>query len=417
MFTPIHALLGRTDDRLDGDLLQAACDQHLAETDHLDWKQGLYNRHDQNAKLEWAKDVAAMANTGGGWIVFGIAEKDGQPDLADHLSPISWLEDEAKRLRAWAAAYTSPAVFGIEFTPISVEGGDIVLVRIPAPIDRPVFAVARHGGLWVPVRYAAHTRFMGTTEIEREYRARFQREEGLRDKVERLFRECSAHDNTKLVATMVAVPHESMRTALVGKDRIGQIITGCKAYVSCDKSSNFPLTNGAAPRPGLRRWRLCDSCGEIDFHADGTLTVSNSFWTWPDTVELARSVGPRPLGTSDVGSGLLERFIDASIALATSFVRDIGAAGLYRASLRLAWETQPGFVHRPLGYGNYVYNIEAPMTSWTDIETDFDPRVDQQRYAAVWTLAKDALNQAGLDKPTVIPEPVDAEPGETDPDA
>jgi predicted HTH transcriptional regulator len=74
-FTPLHRLLGRAPAPLSDEMIDEAVSQGIAETDDLDWK---FKRPPAKGKTEtdYPKDIAAMANSGGGMIVYGITEKD-----------------------------------------------------------------------------------------------------------------------------------------------------------------------------------------------------------------------------------------------------------------------------------------------------------------------------------------------------
>jgi predicted HTH transcriptional regulator len=54
-------------------MIDNAVDQRLAETDDLDWKRALSPAKDLQS-TDFPKDVAAMANSGGGTIVYGVEE-------------------------------------------------------------------------------------------------------------------------------------------------------------------------------------------------------------------------------------------------------------------------------------------------------------------------------------------------------
>ena len=71
--TPLHRALGREASELTTDLFEEAVSKAIEETDSLDWKAALPEKGP-----EFAKDVAAMANSGGGLIVYGVKEVDGQ---------------------------------------------------------------------------------------------------------------------------------------------------------------------------------------------------------------------------------------------------------------------------------------------------------------------------------------------------
>jgi hypothetical protein len=95
-WTPVHAALGETSTTLDFVLIDRECRRHVSERTNLDWKQQrpLTAPADQrearlNQRLELAKDIAAMANSGGGMIVYGIAEtRRASTSAADHVEPV-----------------------------------------------------------------------------------------------------------------------------------------------------------------------------------------------------------------------------------------------------------------------------------------------------------------------------------------
>ena len=82
IWSRLHELLGVTAARplLAEDIAQAIS-LDLDEDEQLDFKARL--RGDEAAKTELAKDVAAMANTGGGLIVIGIGEEGDDKHLVD----------------------------------------------------------------------------------------------------------------------------------------------------------------------------------------------------------------------------------------------------------------------------------------------------------------------------------------------
>jgi hypothetical protein len=78
MWSRIHAELGVSPTLLTHDMVVRAVEAGLAEGDDLDWKQALPPEVEKK-RLEFAKDVAAMANTRGGLIVYGVRESTGCP--------------------------------------------------------------------------------------------------------------------------------------------------------------------------------------------------------------------------------------------------------------------------------------------------------------------------------------------------
>ena len=55
-----------------------------------------------------------MSNSGGGWIVFGVAE-DGESIGASKLTPVEWNAAAQQRILRTAYARVGPPVIGLEF--------------------------------------------------------------------------------------------------------------------------------------------------------------------------------------------------------------------------------------------------------------------------------------------------------------
>ena len=65
MFTPIHRALGLEPGNISIDLLVKAVERSVEETGDLDWKRVAYDSRRPGWDEEAAKDIAAMANSGG----------------------------------------------------------------------------------------------------------------------------------------------------------------------------------------------------------------------------------------------------------------------------------------------------------------------------------------------------------------
>jgi Putative DNA-binding domain len=74
-FTPVHRLLGLAPEPLSDEMMDEAIARGIAETDDLDWKSKPPPAKGMT-KTDYPKGIAAMANSGGGKIVYGITERD-----------------------------------------------------------------------------------------------------------------------------------------------------------------------------------------------------------------------------------------------------------------------------------------------------------------------------------------------------
>ena len=113
MFTPIHRALGLEPGNISINLFKQAVEYSVEETADLDWKQVAYDSRKPRWDEEAAKDIAAMANSGGGWIVFGVKES-GDTNAASEIAPIGWSAAEQQRILRTAYAKIGPPVVGIE---------------------------------------------------------------------------------------------------------------------------------------------------------------------------------------------------------------------------------------------------------------------------------------------------------------
>lgn len=175
-WTPLHAALGLPKGPLTYPDIQQAVDAHLGEEAGLDWKQVLPGRGD---KEETVKDVAAMANSGGGVIIYGVAEVSGN---AESVTPVSMLESDHRVLRT-AIAATRPMVQNVTTHALapeeSPEAGVLVVV-VPASADAPhLVGVREYFG--VPVRNGAETVWLDERAIERAYAERLSLRASRRD--------------------------------------------------------------------------------------------------------------------------------------------------------------------------------------------------------------------------------------------
>lgn len=177
MFTPIHKALGLEPSELNLSLIEKAIEQKVKESSDLDWKLKTYNTNSSKAAYEPAKDIAAMANSGGGWIIFGVSE-DPNTSAASKINPVDWTAADEQRLRQVAFSKINPPVQNIEFfslkCSVNDNSGFVTLMNIPDSPDAPHLAIRSDHSFIAPVRNGSHTMFMSERDIERAFRARFR---------------------------------------------------------------------------------------------------------------------------------------------------------------------------------------------------------------------------------------------------
>ena len=122
-------------DEIDEGLLRAMLDADVQESRTLDYKRDLKIASNPE-KSEFARDVAAFANTQGGHLVFGIDDNPTSPALVG--IEIENVDDCIIHLTNIARDRIEPKIFGLEIRAVPVLANRYVLiVRVPASRARP----------------------------------------------------------------------------------------------------------------------------------------------------------------------------------------------------------------------------------------------------------------------------------------
>jgi predicted HTH transcriptional regulator len=153
---------------------QAAAD-NLEESDDLDWKEMLPQPPRDGRWNELAKDVAAMANTRGGLIIFGVQDK------TTALVGIDPEQVNRQQYAQWIRNHVQPYLPDLDILELTDGTKTVLVVDVPASEMAPHFV---YGGaardkeqqaVVVPYRDNDHTAWMAEHQIERAYRDRFAR--------------------------------------------------------------------------------------------------------------------------------------------------------------------------------------------------------------------------------------------------
>jgi predicted HTH transcriptional regulator len=167
-FTALHRLLGRPPGPLTDEMLEDAVAQGIAETDDLDWKKPPPEERDL-AQSDTLKDIAAMANLGGGLIIFGVDEE--QKKATDRVDVGDVTESYERTLRRVAVSGIHPPVFNLGVHRLGVEPRRALVVEVPASLDVP-HLIYRGTYFGAPIRNNADTEWMRERQLESMYRTR-----------------------------------------------------------------------------------------------------------------------------------------------------------------------------------------------------------------------------------------------------
>ena len=399
-FTSLHRALGIQPCPLSFEMLADAVEQAVAEQTDLDWKAKLPDNRDPAWREEFAKDIAAMANVGGGLIVYGVKE-DTRSAATELLDTGSWTDSKARKLRQAAHALIQPTIQGLEFTALTQDDVTLVVLSVPASTEVPHFQMNRD--LYrAPRRYGAQTVDMTEREIEAAYGQRLQGRITREKTLEDMQQDVLLGVNRDLIwMTAVAMPANPRPTSSGRLDvaAMQSIITamGYNPYLACNIENRFQYLEHR-PRIGFRRWRSVvaigdDINGAIEVYDDGGFSLA--FAQYPGTESLAE---PLEDGT-DIHVMDLHVFAAHAVRILETVAMGIGVQGPYELQLNMVNSSGPMYLRTyrherlvPRSRDSAIYRFH-PVRILHDGTTG-----EESNAEVVHSLAIDLLNQGGLIK-------------------
>lgn len=359
MWSRIHAELGLSPTPLTHDMVAQAVAQRVRENEDLDWKKDL-PADVEKKKWEFAKDLAAMANTRGGLIIFGVREENEE---ATEPTGVPNNERDRQRLRALAWQRVRPLIDGLVIEPLSDEAGEqgLVVVSVPASPDSP-HIVGEKNEMGVPYRDGSDTRWMAEGQLERAYRDRFARRVDDRAALSALIDDLVPEIRLES-GVWVAVstrPVAPMPVAL-GRPQREQVTATMNEMLRL-AAEMYPVSGGRIkvigeladyavndPRAGLRRWVMRSNpystdpvdqadWGHVELHHDGSIALAIGFSTWLP--------GEDDGGVYRVPVRAVDSLMVEAVALAAAHVRSLGGAGT--TLIRAVFLLDPTSPRRPL---------------------------------------------------------------------
>lgn len=408
MYTPMHRALGRGPSDVDYELLEACVAAAVPESESLDWKQTLpHETGKPDWSQEWAKDVAAMANTGGGCIVYGVVEQPGAGTASGLVDVGPFSDGVEGRLRQAAAAQVRPLVAGLQFIPVtSPDGqGHALVVRVPASAEVPHLLSVGKEGFKAPYRYGATTEWMTERMLEAAYQQRFRRAGDLQDHLASRYGAAERHAGHLIQGSgawfvSAAVPVEPQpEIELSHQAAAARLQTAYDLFREVHGRPVDLVAQDLSTVPGLRRL-IAGGAGQghqTELHYDGSVTL----------VEQMRDPGVDGFSGLAVATDELESSVLRLVATIAATARAAGDVGAYAVMVGVAWEhpnrnlrfatphpmvpTDYRLADRPL------YEVE---TSTREVRADADTA---RLRDAARELALDLLRQAGVAFTRFIP--------------
>jgi hypothetical protein len=409
-FTALHRAAGAAPGPLTDEVLNAAVTAGATETNDLDWKSELPPAKGL-PQTDFPKDVAAMANSGGGVIVYGVLEEQkaatGRVDVGE-------LDEAYERsLRSAAITVISPPVFGLNVHRLGIEGNRAVVVEIPASVDGP-HLIYRGEYFGAPVRNDSDTVWMKERQIEVMYRARFDERRRATEVLDVLFTEASAGRDTEKRAWLIAVAHPRiarLRDRLT-RDGARQVLSNAEGlaltYAGRGGIHPFESVDRHNPRPGLRRWVAVNTAtSEFSVWKESWMSIHHD-----GSVTLAAAVGGHHMSSDGYFEGwqVQSSAVECAIADFMALVRATAETTdneEYDVRVGIDWRgDRPVLIQTKDNMGFTYDEGSTPLHRYTPVETTVnavEPAVDF--YWHVHDLAQDCVNQGGVSNVLMIRPP------------
>ncbi|MCR6648527.1 MAG: ATP-binding protein [Cellulomonas sp.] len=265
----LHEVLGiATPRNLTAEDIRRAVELNTPEDAALEFKGE--RRADEHAKDELGKDVAALANSGGGLIVFGVGEEGEGVQKRLVETPVELTDQAAQQIRATVWARVRPGIASIDIDQIPLpddEGNGFLAINVAASPDAPHFYEKGNQPPAAPWRNGPHIENMREREIERAYRDRFSRRAdavsalgGLVDQVSRTLD--FGQPRTQHWLVIASRPEGSVPLALGQPTRpdvtaaLGDATRAERKLIRSDREVSIISQLEQNARRGLRRWVL-----------------------------------------------------------------------------------------------------------------------------------------------------------------
>jgi hypothetical protein len=403
--------LGLPPSPVTSEILDQAVAIGLREAEDLDWKQKLPEQRVLK-DTDFAKDVAAMANSGGGVIVYGIAE-DPDTSAATRRLDVGEVTDGYERTIRQVASGVQPPIFGLNIARLGEVGNRVLVITVPASPDSP-HLIYNKEFFGAPMRDGARTHWMRERQLEQSYRLRHERRRRAEKELTKVYAHAAAHAKPDKRMWLVGVARPAIEyppVAISREEARVRLTTARRHALEHVRGDGIhPLNCGDVfnPRVGLRRWNVAINVGYgradgfreawAALHRDGTVTLTAAMGGGPGDTSGTR------LEAGEVDSRRVEAFIADLFGLlrcsaerhAGEFELCIGVEPTHEGTTRfLPWRWSGGFDRSDAREIHHFIPVEATVSTEVSLEALHDQ---------VKEVALDVLNQAAIQDLLLIRE-------------
>jgi hypothetical protein len=407
VFTPLHRWLGREAAPMSVELMDEAVAVSLEEKADLDFKLSP-PATGSLMQSDVAKDIAAMANSGGGMLLFGVRDTGSRASEAPGVSPEFVLDTYVRDLRRVAINRISPPVLDLSVLTFGDDGDRLGLaVVVPATEDAP-HLIFSNDAFKAPYRNGPDTAWMNERMLEAAYRARFEAKRSATASLNDLMAAAVEGHAFPERAWMLAVARPVNQAPRIARpDRSSAAKIFDQAYLISSRWATrhvHPLDwlDRSNPRPGLRRWL-----------ARFSRTSESAMWreAWAEVLDdggvvLASAMGAGRAGANtmmephEVPSDRVETFVADFMALLWATSQASGP-GHYDVQIEVRWDGPDPVIMRipDTHLGGYYLDEEhsVPIRRFVPVRTVVDTSASEEAFVDhLREVALDVVNQGGV---------------------
>lgn len=246
-------------------------DNAVRENVSVEYKRQTYDKRDPNARIEMLRDVSSIANAEGGVLILGMDE-DGA-GVARALVPVPDAEAEGRRIVSSCLASIAERIPGLAARPVTITGGEAIVVIIPRSYRRPHMITADGANeLWI--RHDRQKSRMSIAEVRTAITAAEEFEMRVQEFIDRRRRSWTAQQGRLLGITGTPLLIEAGRVDVLAAD-LRRLLRDPPTYrpngvgvaLAYEESRVLPTIRGAAAYTEDAQTLEVYRSGHVDFAA------------------------------------------------------------------------------------------------------------------------------------------------------
>lgn len=396
------------------DLLAKLVTNEVREQADLDFKQTFYHHRNNKDKTELVKDVCAMANGNGGWIICGIGEQNSCAHEIVGVDPS--VINEANVNQLLRSNIDPPLHVDIYVQSSQNDKTNLVAIRVPDSPDKPhlmkVDSNKVESGVRFPKRNGPSTVWLTEREIREMYRASFNlKDEKEEEKASLLQQLCdNASDKYEGIVLVLLLVPQDPRHGSNEKEQLQKILQDLNTTkYGIGQVYSFLTGINIKLKVGDRRYIAKKTTGRfhsfVEVHHNGAVGVA---------IQLSKEHDPNNTFTY-LGNEIDEtsqNVVESAIIEAFNCARQISQALTPVADCDMyihlvAHKDNPIIIRKTFGspiLGELLERSEStPIKKFRIVRRTLEPFVDEEKdYAILTGLMTEVLNQGGIESIYVL---------------